>query len=96
MRHLSLRGNQFTGTLPSFIFEMDELFDLDLRDNNLNGSLPEYGGVSITRMSEFLLPTIALVDPIRRLDENPISRAREPATNSKARFKKVVAFRGSS
>jgi hypothetical protein len=63
MRHLSLRGNQFTGTLPSFIFEMDELFDLDLRDNNLNGSLPEYGGVSITRMSEFLLANNSFSGP---------------------------------
>lgn len=41
MQQLNLEGNNFTGLIPSALFNFSELLVLNLRDNSLSGSIPD-------------------------------------------------------
>jgi hypothetical protein len=41
VREIRLSSNNLTGSLPSSVFELPQLQDLDLADNNLTGTLPQ-------------------------------------------------------
>ncbi|XP_019169558.1 PREDICTED: LRR receptor-like serine/threonine-protein kinase FLS2 [Ipomoea nil] len=42
LRYLHLHGNEFTGFLPKLLSEASSLVTLDMRDNNLSGTLPTW------------------------------------------------------
>jgi LRR receptor-like serine/threonine-protein kinase EFR len=45
LKDLSMKGNNFTGTLPSFFGEINSLQLLDLESNQLTGEIPTWYGL---------------------------------------------------
>ncbi|KAL4594763.1 hypothetical protein ACB092_12G042700, partial [Castanea dentata] len=41
VRHILLRGNRLTGTLPKAVFNSSSLVTLDIKDNRFSGSIPD-------------------------------------------------------
>ena len=41
VRHILLRGNKLTGSLPKVVFNSSSLLTVDIRDNSFSGSIPE-------------------------------------------------------
>nr|XP_023908206.1 LRR receptor-like serine/threonine-protein kinase FLS2 [Quercus suber] len=53
VRHILLRGNKLTGSLPKVVFNSSSLLTEDIRDNSFSGSIPE--GISELSNSRVLL-----------------------------------------
>ncbi|KAK7851170.1 receptor-like protein 1, partial [Quercus suber] len=53
VRHILLRGNKLTGSLPKVVFNSSSLLTVDIRDNSFSGSIPE--GISELSNSRVLL-----------------------------------------
>ncbi|WJX31796.1 hypothetical protein P8452_20189 [Trifolium repens] len=77
-----LRANQFEGNIPQQIFNLSDLFHLDLANNKLSGSIP-YSVYNLTQMVDHSKVDYMTLDPIELFTKGQEYYIQSPHKNRK-------------